>query len=430
MTSFERYERDIPRLMAELAPPSVPDYLDDLLQTTTTTRQRPAWSALERWLPMGEIARPIQRFAIPWRQLALVALLVALIAAGLLVSAGSPTSLPAPFGVADNGLLVYGDANGALFHGDPETGVATSIVDDDGAYTIPVVSRDGQRIVFDQTVGETTYFVADIDGTDQRELAGTYRQPKSIAWSPDGSVVGTTSTVDGRPSITFIPVDGSAPTTLPLDRDVLSFTWLPDGRLAFIGGETADDRCAYGVQDTVCALFLADPDGRNVELLVPAADFHGLMIDPSPDGRSLVYVRWDDAAQGMLYLVDLESKTQHVVPFTNRDPGGQEAINNAWFSPDGQDLLFDRFEVDSEHWAVIPTAGGDAINVGPAWPQGPEGHGPEAHWSPDGTSVIALYPSIDRAADTLRLLDPSQPGDGEPLPFPAAFLPSWQRTGS
>ena len=430
MTAFERYEREIPRLMAEIAPPSVPDYLDDLLQTTTTMRQRPAWSALERWLPMGELARPLQRTAVPWRPLAVLALLAMLIAAGLLISAGSQRPLPAPFGPAENGLLVYGDANGALFQGDPETGVATSIVDDDGAYTIPVVSRDGRRIIYDQTVASTTYFVADVDGSNVRELAGTYRQVRSIGWSPDDTVVSIISMVDGRMAVTLLPADGSPGTTLPIDRDVLSFSWLPDGRIALIGAETPDVLCRADVPETVCALYLADPDGRNLELLVPSDDFHGLMIDPSPDGRSLLYVKWDDAAEGMLWLVDLESKQQHVVPFTNRDPAGLEAINNAWFSPDGDSILFDRFLEDAEYWAVIPAAGGDAINVGPAWPRGgPEGHGPEARWSPDGTSVIANYPGYDPASESLRLLDPTQEGLGEALPFPAAWLPSWQRTG-
>ena len=430
MTSFERYEREIPRLMAELAPPSVPDYLDDLLRTTTTMRQRPAWSALERWIPMGEIARPLQRTAIPWRPLAVLGLLAALIAAGLFISSGSQRDVPAPFGPAGNGLLVYGDATGALFQGDPETGTSTAIIDDDRSYTVPVVSRDGRRVAYDHTAAATAYFVADIDGSNVRELPGTYYDVTSIAWSPDDTVIGIVSMVGARPAITMLPADGSAVTTLPLDRDVRSFTWLPDGRIAFIGAETADGRCRWDTPDTVCALFLADPDGRNLELLLPAAEFHGLTIDPSPDGRSLVYVRWDDVAEGMLYLVDLESRTQHVVPFTNRDPGGQEAINRAWFSPDGSRLLFDRFEVDGDHWAVIPTAGGDAVNIGPKWPQGDGGQGPEARWSPDGSSVMALYPGTDLVGGPLRLLDPTQAGDGEPLPFPAALLPSWQRTGS
>ena len=62
MTAFDRFERAIPELMTELAPSHVPDYFDDLLQQTARTRQRPAWSALERWLPMDvALARPSNR---------------------------------------------------------------------------------------------------------------------------------------------------------------------------------------------------------------------------------------------------------------------------------------------------------------------------------------------------------------------------------
>ena len=82
---------------------------------------------------------------------------------------------------------------------------------------------------------------------------------KSVAWSPDDTAIGIVSMVGARMAITMLPADGSAVTTLPIDRDVLSFTWLPDGRLAFIGAETANDRCRQDTPDTVCALYLADP---------------------------------------------------------------------------------------------------------------------------------------------------------------------------
>ena len=58
MTAFDRVERHLPELIDELAAAGVPDYFDDMLRTTTQARQRPAWSTLERWLPMGVIARP------------------------------------------------------------------------------------------------------------------------------------------------------------------------------------------------------------------------------------------------------------------------------------------------------------------------------------------------------------------------------------
>ncbi len=54
---FDRFEREIPDLMEELAPTRRPDYFDEMLRATAAARQRPAWSSLERWLPMGEIAR-------------------------------------------------------------------------------------------------------------------------------------------------------------------------------------------------------------------------------------------------------------------------------------------------------------------------------------------------------------------------------------
>ncbi len=61
MTTFDRIEPRLPELIDELAAASVPDYFDDLLRATAGAKQRPAWSSLERWLPMGVIARPRPR---------------------------------------------------------------------------------------------------------------------------------------------------------------------------------------------------------------------------------------------------------------------------------------------------------------------------------------------------------------------------------
>jgi Mrp family chromosome partitioning ATPase len=57
MTSFDRIEQRMPELMADLASAGVPDYFDSMLQQAAATRQRPAWASLERWLPMGAVAR-------------------------------------------------------------------------------------------------------------------------------------------------------------------------------------------------------------------------------------------------------------------------------------------------------------------------------------------------------------------------------------
>ena len=81
---LDRFEREIPELMDSLAPTRRPDYFDDMLLATARTRQRPAWSALERWLPMGEIARSVPRPVLPWRPIVLFVVLTLIVLAGVL----------------------------------------------------------------------------------------------------------------------------------------------------------------------------------------------------------------------------------------------------------------------------------------------------------------------------------------------------------
>ena len=70
MTPIDRFERQLPDRLAELAGARTPDYFDDLLAQTARTRQRPAWTFLERWLPM-DLATPRAATArIPWRPIA------------------------------------------------------------------------------------------------------------------------------------------------------------------------------------------------------------------------------------------------------------------------------------------------------------------------------------------------------------------------
>src|SRR5258708_12475050 len=80
----------------EQAGRGAPDYLDEILVRTTRTRQRPAWSSLERWLPVqmtfsGRLA-PIPRLA--WFA-ALLAILV-LPAPALFLARFAPPRPPPP----------------------------------------------------------------------------------------------------------------------------------------------------------------------------------------------------------------------------------------------------------------------------------------------------------------------------------------------
>ena len=99
MTAFDRLEPRVPELMNELAPARVPDYFDDMLRQTAGTRQRRRWSSLERWLPMGVMARTDTIRQVPWRPIAIAAVLVVAAATAMVLLAGSWRRLPpAPFG--------------------------------------------------------------------------------------------------------------------------------------------------------------------------------------------------------------------------------------------------------------------------------------------------------------------------------------------
>ena len=59
--AHDGFERTLSDWLDEQAGRGVPDYLDEVLARTTRTRQRPAWSSLERWLPMDPTAPPRPR---------------------------------------------------------------------------------------------------------------------------------------------------------------------------------------------------------------------------------------------------------------------------------------------------------------------------------------------------------------------------------
>jgi Tol biopolymer transport system component len=170
-----------------------------------------------------------------------------------------------------------------------------------------------------------------------------------------------------------------------------------------------------------CALFVINPDGSGLERLLAPEAFHGInTVTPSPDGTKLLWVEWDTGNEGRLHLFDLTSRTDQRLP-TGTFPG-IFSMNRAWFSPDGQSILFDLFEADGDHWAVIPATGGEIRRLGPEWPADT----PDAAWSPDGRSVLSRYPAAGGTSE-LWLLDATGSGQDRRLPVDVPDLPTWQR---
>ena len=147
MMSTERFERDLPALLENLAEPQTPDYFDDLFWQTAHTSQRSAWTIPERWLPMLQIARqPVVAAQPPWRPAASSSSSSS--RSWRAWSSPAPTRrLPPPYGPAANGMIAT-LRDGDIQTFDPRTGVSRAIVTGPRDDVDPVWSPDGTRLVF------------------------------------------------------------------------------------------------------------------------------------------------------------------------------------------------------------------------------------------------------------------------------------------
>ena len=166
MTTEARFERQLPAILEDLYLGSSPDYRDEVLAAATRTRQRPAWTFPGRLIPMDITTRTIPVVRLPLRQLAVIAVLLALLAATLAVYVGSQRHVPAPFGPAKNGLIPY-ISNGDIYVGDPVTGKTRLLVSSPRGTnpSAPGFSPDGTRLAFFRDVPS---------GAGGRSLAGRH----------------------------------------------------------------------------------------------------------------------------------------------------------------------------------------------------------------------------------------------------------------
>ena len=201
MTAPERFEQDLPRLLAQLAPGTRPDYRDSLVETVERTPQRPAWTFPGRWLPVDITAQrvgPASAFRVPITLLLVAALLgVALFA----LAVASRPDLPAPFGPAQNGRIVYASA-GDLYVLESEGAKPQLLLGGPEQDRDPDFSRQGDRLTFlrEGATGTALYTIRP-DGSDLTLVAGPLVGLDWPAWSADGSRIAFTQRPGGMPIV-------------------------------------------------------------------------------------------------------------------------------------------------------------------------------------------------------------------------------------
>ena len=368
----------------EQAGRSAPDYLDDVLDRTIRIRQRPAWSSLERWLPVqltfqGRLA-PIPRLA--W--LAAVLAMLLLMAAALLMAGVGQRRLP-HFGAAANGQIAFIDGANLRVAGADGANPRTLLSLPDGAEHL-AFSPDGTRLAYRTTGSDPAIVVTNADGSSPVVVAhgvaiGT---GDPFAWSPDSRRLAFTIglVADKIGTIDVVDADGSHMTQLIAGASALAvdrFTpaWSPDGQWVSFFSRDSNGSVALNV---------IHPDGSGEQRLETSPmnpDVVDMSWSPDPGVSRVVYV-----AGGYVDMFDLTTKKQTSVG------------TGFWptWSPDGQRIAWWSDRSEAANVADLLTGTARPITLFPPYGSGYCGDHPEAagtsscgpaQWSPDGLWVFA-----------------------------------------
>jgi WD40-like Beta Propeller Repeat len=427
MSLDPRSDRELSDLFVRLDPGPTPDYRDDIVRETARTRQRPAWTLPERWIPMSTLTSSVAaRSPVPLRAIAAVALLILALTVGLIAVAGSRSTIPAPFGRAGNGSIIY-DVGGDIFAADPVTGRPTVLVSGPDTDRGAVWSLDGTSFVAERTLSGSEYigrlFVRSADGSHPVMITpdGLY-SVRDYAFAPDGRTVVLVSGQDDATQAAWIAqVDGSGikRIDLPMTIDEVSFL-PPDGHALIL---TA--RPAGSTQD---GIYRFDPTTGAVRPIIEARPDVGIgWVRASPDGSRIAYSRSDPTVQ------DRNSYVAHVV---GADGAGDQALpmpagtifqDAPTWSNDGLRLAVTRGYANRNTDMVVAAIPADGSGTGVQ-----SGHGITGccdtmlEWAPDDSSVLVTPEDRNSTMTEQLLFDPST-GATHPATWTATSPPAWQR---
>jgi Tol biopolymer transport system component len=241
-----------------------------------------------------------------------------------------------------------------------------------------------------------TFFIADADGSDQRQLTAPGDYCCILRISPDRSKLLVMPGGAISPPITggTLSVDGSGFEMLHVTDPTLNLVpqaWSPDGtRIAFEGWDDHDPS-RTGVY-TARASDLGDV----VRVTKAPGLPHDTPLDFSPDGTQLVVYRAVRAEPhfpidigGSLWVVNVDGSNAHRLDTPGAPPGWW-----ARWSPGGSSILFptERLQPSGALWTIRPD-GSDLTKVF----EDEEGRFAIAPtWSPDGSQILfALNPTND-----------------------------------
>jgi Tol biopolymer transport system component len=410
----------------------MPAYYDDILGQVARTRQRPGWTFIERWLPLTTLsARLATAPRVPMRIAIALLLLLLAFAVSVLIAGSSHQALPAPFGVARNGGVVFSDADGALYLGNPADGTSRVIVPGNG-HTKPVFSPDGRWLAYLQD--GTDIVVAGPEGQSPRVI-GTLGSIDHLGWMPDSTAVIAAS----APEVKAFDLETGTSRSIfkgaygtqfyGMNDNLTDFFRPPDGdEILFIG----DGPKGAGVYRQKLAG--GDPIAVVTDQTVPSVwNSNQSGAQWSPDGTQIaVSIHPPETPDfGRAYVVNADGTNLHRI---GRDdvPGYVMDDEHLAWSPDGTRIAFGRWindadgNVDPRPVTIVDLATNTEVEASNREVNGYEGWS----WSPDGKSIIEVPGEGSDDAGSVVIVDATTGAarfvtgwDG------SKGAPDWQRTG-
>jgi len=242
----------------------------------------------------------------------------------------------------------------------------------------PELSPDERQIAFVSTrSGNAEVWVANRDGDQARQLSKFGRAPiRAPRWSPDGSRILISATVNGQPDVYVIDVATGVQTRLTDDQDdEIAPSWSHDGSSLLFGARQSG---------TWQVMQMRLADRVRTQLTVDG----GYAAQPSPDGRQIFFTRLEQP--GVWVMAATGGPASLLVP-------NVRAAENLNWRVNANGIYFIGATADQPVVRRAPLSGGTGVDVAwlgnyswPGFAVTRDGKVIYAHWDRRESNIMAM----------------------------------------
>ena len=218
--------------------------------------------------------------------------------------------------------------------------------------------------------GREQLFIANIDGSGERQLTRDSVDLEDPAWSPDGKSLAYVRLDGAKNSLHVMNIDGTGDRRLsPPTQSPIHPAWMPDGQsILYCTNDDLDPPRKNNAE-----IYRVDvANGRVTTVISGGVNTYPV---PSPDGRKIVFRKMVDT-NSEVFVADIDGKNLKNLTDHPAFEGWP-----AW-SPDGRQIAF-AANRNSAYQIFVMNADGSGVKL----VANTEGRGTAPKWSPDGKTL-------------------------------------------